>query len=155
MAFLNTGQRAEQATTEATGQPTRKDIRSWPQTVQKQISHGLIGCMENNRRLLEEERLLKQESVLRQIQNQVIKEKADKPEHLKMLYFSQEKMGFPCGSAGTESACNAGDLGSISGLGRSPGEGKLYPLQYSDLENPMGSQRVGHDWATFTSFQKK
>ena len=41
--------------------------------------------MENNRRLLEEERLLKQESVLRQIQNQVIKEKADKPEHLKML----------------------------------------------------------------------
>ena len=46
-------------------------------------------------------------------------------------------MGFPCGSAGKESACNAGDLGSISGLGRSHGEGKGYPLQYSDLENPM------------------
>ena len=36
------------------------------------------------------------------------------------------------------------------GLGRSPGEGKGYPLQYSGLENSMGSQRVGHDWATFT-----
>ena len=43
----------------------------------------------------------------------------------------------PCGSAGKECACNAGDLGSISGLGRSPGEGKGYPLQYSGLENPM------------------
>ena len=43
--------------------------------------------------------------------------------------------GFPCGSAGGESACNVGDLGSISGLGRSPGVGKGYPLQYSGLEN--------------------
>ena len=45
--------------------------------------------------------------------------------------------GFLCGSAGKESACNAGDLGSNPGLGRSPGEGKGYPLQYSDLENSM------------------
>ena len=45
--------------------------------------------------------------------------------------------GFPCGSAGKESACNAGDLGLISGLGRSAGEGKGYPLQYSGLENSM------------------
>ena len=45
--------------------------------------------------------------------------------------------GFPCGSAGKESACNVGDLGSIAGLGRSPGEGKVYPLQYSGLENSM------------------
>ena len=43
--------------------------------------------------------------------------------------------GFPGGSDGKESACNAGDLGSIPGLGRSPGEGKGYPLQYSGLEN--------------------
>ena len=43
-----------------------------------------------------------------------------------------------CSSAGKESACNVGDLGSIPGLGRSPGEGKSYPLQYSDLENSMG-----------------
>ena len=46
-------------------------------------------------------------------------------------------LGFPCGSAGKESACNAGDLGSIPGFGRSPGEGKGYPLQYPGLENPM------------------
>ena len=46
-------------------------------------------------------------------------------------------MGFPRGPAGKESACNVGDLGLIPGLGRSPGEGKGYPLQYSGLENPM------------------
>ena len=46
--------------------------------------------------------------------------------------------GFPGGSAGEESACNVGDLGSIPGLGRSPGEGKGYPLQCSGLENSMG-----------------
>ena len=44
---------------------------------------------------------------------------------------------FPCDSAGKESACNAGDLGSIPGSGRSPGEGKVYPLQYSGLENSI------------------
>ena len=44
-------------------------------------------------------------------------------------------LGFPGGSAGQKSACNAGDLGSIPGLGRSPGDGKGYPLQYSGLEN--------------------
>ena len=43
--------------------------------------------------------------------------------------------GFPDGSAGKESACNVGDLGSIPGLGRSPGEGDGYQLQYSALEN--------------------
>ena len=41
------------------------------------------------------------------------------------------------GSAGKEPACNVGDLGLIPGLGRSPGEGKGYPLQYSGLENSM------------------
>ena len=45
--------------------------------------------------------------------------------------------GFPCGSAGKESACDVGDLGPIPGLGRSPGEGKDYPLLYSGLENSM------------------
>ena len=53
-----------------------------------------------------------------------------------------ELLGFPCGSAGKESTCNAGNLGLISGLGRSPGEGKVYQLQYSDLENSMDS--IGH-----------
>ena len=43
--------------------------------------------------------------------------------------------GFPCGSVGKESTCSAGDLGLIPGLGRCPGEGKGYPLQYSGLVN--------------------
>ena len=61
-------------------------------------------------------------------------------------------------SVGKESACNAGDLGSISGLGRSPGEGNGNPLKYSCLENPMdkgawqatvyGVTRVGYDLVT-------
>ena len=45
--------------------------------------------------------------------------------------------GFRCGSDGKESACNAGDLGSIPRLGRSPGEEKGYLIQYSGLENSM------------------
>ena len=66
--------------------------------------------------------------------------------------------GFPSGTDGKESACNAGDLSSILGMGRSPGEGNDNPLQYSCLENSMGrevwqaivqgSQRVRHDWMT-------
>ena len=46
-------------------------------------------------------------------------------------------LGFPGGSAGKESVCNVGDLGLIPSLGRSPGEGKCYPLQYSGLNNSM------------------
>ena len=53
--------------------------------------------------------------------------------------------GFPCGSDGKVSACNAGDLGSIPGWGRSPGEGNGNPLYYSCLENPMDG---GTWWAT-------
>ena len=52
-------------------------------------------------------------------------------------FFFQFGLGLTCGSAGKESACNVGDLGSIPGLGRSPGEGKGYPLQYSGLESSM------------------
>ena len=68
--------------------------------------------------------------------------------------------GFPCGSAGEESACNVGDVGLIPGLGRSLEEGKGYPLQYSGLEKSveksLGSQRVGHNSAAFTfTFLKK
>ena len=46
-------------------------------------------------------------------------------------------LGLPCGSTSKESAWNAGDVGSIPGLGRSSGEGKGYPLPYSGLENSM------------------
>ena len=53
-------------------------------------------------------------------------------------------VGFHGGSDGKESTCNMGDLGSIPGLGRSPGEGKGYPLQYSGYIVPWG-RRVGHD----------
>ena len=52
-------------------------------------------------------------------------------------------LGFPWGSAGKESAHNAGDLGSVLGLGTSPGEGNSYPLQYSGLENSMD---LYHPW---------
>ena len=54
-------------------------------------------------------------------------------------------MGLPCGSDGEEYACNVRDLGSIPGSGRSPGEGRGNPLQYSGLENPMDR---GAWWAT-------
>ena len=53
------------------------------------------------------------------------------------LVISVLEHSFPGGSAGKESACNAGDPGLIPGLGRSPGGGNCYPLQYSCLENPM------------------
>ena len=55
----------------------------------------------------------------------------------KNLRASNGSFGFPCGSDGKESACNAGDPGSIPGSGRSPGEGNGNPLRYSCLENPM------------------
>ena len=48
-----------------------------------------------------------------------------------------QNMDLPWSSDGKESACNAGDMGSIPGLGRSPGEENGYPLQYSYLGNPM------------------
>ena len=58
------------------------------------------------------------------------------PEHL--LHFCLTvKLGFPGGSDGKEFTCNGGNLGSIPGLGRSPGEWNGYPLQYSGLENSM------------------
>ena len=62
---------------------------------------------------------------------------------LSILYMAVCMLGFPGGSAGKESACSAGDLGLIPGLGRAPGEGKGYPLQYSGLENPMDSIVLG------------
>ena len=60
----------------------------------------------------------------------------------------------PCGSAGKEFASNVGDLGSIPGLGRSPGEGKGYPLQYSGLENFMDCkvQGVTKSWTPLSDF---
>ena len=59
--------------------------------------------------------------------------------------------GFPGGSDGKETACNAGDLGSIPGLGRSPGGGRGNPRQYSCLESPMAG---GAWWATVQGVAK-
>ena len=59
--------------------------------------------------------------------------------HLLLLPLIQ---GYHCGSDGKESSCNAGNLGSTPGLGRPPGEGQGYPLQYSGLENSMDC--IGH-----------
>ena len=59
--------------------------------------------------------------------------------------YEVQVLGFPGGSDGKESNCNSGDLGSIPGSGRFPGEGNGYPLQYSCLEN---SKDRGTWWAT-------
>ena len=61
---------------------------------------------------------------------------------------------FPCGSAGKESTCNVGDLGLIPGLGRSPGKGKGYPLQYSGLENSLDRMVYGitKSWTQLSDF---
>ena len=77
----------------------------------------------------------------------------------------EKYMSFPYSSVGKESACNAGDLGSVPAFGRSPGEGNGNPLQYSCLENPMdrgawratvyGVTRVGHDFVTKPPREKK
>ena len=56
---------------------------------------------------------------------------------MRLINFPKTMFGFPDSSVGKESACNAEDLGSIPGLGRSPGEGRGYLLQYSGLENSM------------------
>ena len=68
-------------------------------------------------------------------------------------------MGFPGGSDGKESACNAGNLSSIPGSGRSPGERNGNPLQYSCLENSMGTgawratvHRVPKSWTRLSNF---
>ena len=64
-------------------------------------------------------------------------------------------LGFPNGSPGRESAHNAGDLGSIPGLGRSPGEGNGYQLQYSRLENSMvyTVHGVAKSWTRLSDFR--
>ena len=78
------------------------------------------------------------------------------------LLLSPEVLRFPGGPDGKEPACDAGDLGSLTGMRRSPGGGQGNPLQYSCPENPheegglagcspWRSQRVGHDWGLSTA----
>ena len=105
------------------------------------------------------------ELVVTTMHRPVTRPKATAPSHPGASYRSFPSFihGFPDSSAGKESAYSEGDLGLISGLGRSPGEGNSYPFQYSGLENfmgcPWGHRGFRHDWATFTftflhSFQK-
>ena len=63
-------------------------------------------------------------------------------------------VGLPGGSAGKESSCSVGDLGLLPGLGRSPGEGKGYPLQYSGLESPMDCavHEIPKTWTQLSTF---
>ena len=68
---------------------------------------------------------------LGQIKDKIQKDQTEEKTQLPLL------MGFPDSSVGKGSPCDVGDLGSIPWLGRSPGEGKGYPLQYSGLENSM------------------
>ena len=78
-----------------------------------------------------------------------VSHRQDKSSSLHFVYLPADNLmttlGFPGGSVSKESARNAGHLGSIPGLGRSPGEGNGNPLQYSFLENPMDR---GAWWAT-------
>ena len=71
--------------------------------------------------------------------------------HVENLNALRMYMGLPGGSNDKESACNAGDLGLISGSGRSPGEGKGYALQYSCLEDSMDRKAC---WATVHGLAK-
>ena len=79
-------------------------------------------------------------------------------ERILFCFYLGIDLAFPCGSNGKESACNAGDLGLITGLGRSPGGEHCTPLKYFCLKSPMGrgawwaivhgAQTVWHDGAT-------
>ena len=73
---------------------------------------------------------------------------------ISFMWNLQNNTASPCGSAGKESPCNAGDLGSIPELGRSPGKGKGYPLQYSGLENPLECivHGVAKSWTQLSDF---
>ena len=70
------------------------------------------------------------------------------------LWYQTCSLGFPDSSIGKESACNVGDPGLIPGLGRSPGEGNGYPLQYSGPENSMGYtvHGVAKNWTRLKDF---
>ena len=81
-----------------------------------------------------------------------IKEKPVQPGQIANITPSPPSDGFPHSSVGKESACNAGDPGSIPGSGRSPGEGKSYPLQYSGLENSMGVAKSRTQLSDFHGF---
>ena len=74
--------------------------------------------------------------------------------NITQMNISMKQKGFPGGSAGKESDCNVGDLGSIPGLGRSTGDGNCHPLQYSGLENSIDCvvHGVAKSWTQLSDF---
>ena len=76
--------------------------------------------------------------------------------HIYISIGLDQELGFPGRSAGKESTCNVGDLGSIPGLGRSPGEGKVFPLQHSGLESSMDCivHGVAKRWTWLTDLHR-
>ena len=74
------------------------------------------------------------------------------PPALTFFRYPQKKEGFPGGSAGKESICNAGDLSSIPALGRSPGRRKDYPLQYSGLDCIVHGVAKSWTWLSLSLF---
>ena len=102
----------------------------WYQTFPSNVLSLLLPCLfyncsPNLSELIQSVTLNKSSSILKILNS------------IKVGYPRLYSWDFPCGSAGRESACNVGNLGSIPGLGRSPGEGKGYLFQYSGLENSM------------------
>ena len=79
------------------------------------------------------------------------------PSYMSSKFFMDQRYyikGFPCGSAGEQSTCNARDLGLIPELGRSPGERKSHPLQYLGLENSMDCivHGIAKSWTQLSDF---
>ena len=116
----------------------KPDFGQWPSfTEDKMCVEHCSGWLWNRRKPEGEEKLIQMPH-----ENWIIK-----------MY---KKSGSPDGSVGKESTCHAGDPGWISGSGRSPGEGKGYPLQYSGLENSMDCiMGVSNSWTWLSDFHKK
>ena len=103
---------------------------------QTQVSHftgGFFSCWATREKFIALKSYLRKSRKISNDLNVHLKQLQKEEQSLKLVLI--EGWGFPCISPGKESACNVGDPGSIPGLGRSPGEGKGYPFQYSGLEN--------------------
>ena len=99
--------------------------------------HSITNSMDMNLSKLQEIMKDREPGTLQSMGLQTVRDNlVAEQQQQSILSFPFILWGFPNGSDGKVSACNAGDLGSIPGLGRSPGEGNGNPLQYSCLENP-------------------
>ena len=106
------------------------------------LNHEEIGNLNRHNTNKETESLIKNLPMIRTMNDNFHRNSTNNP---KICIEPQTPRGFPDGSDSNASACNAGDLGSICGSGRSPQEGNSNPLQYSCLQNSMDG---GAWWAT-------